>query len=376
MSLSLCERVAQRLVLVRFHRIEAGEDLRLHVLETRERRGRRARRERYRVAHLCGMDLLDAGDDEADLARRQRLAGERLRREHADLLAVVGGRGRHQQDLVARLERALHHANEHDHADVVVEPRIDDQRLQRQVRVALWRRDARDDRLEDVVQAFAGLRAAAQRVVRRDADDVLDLLDHAVGLGRRQVDLVQHRHDGDALLDRRVAVRDGLRLHALRGVDDQQRAFAGGERARHLVGEVDVARRVDQVEVVGLPVARLVGERGRLRLDRDAALALEVHRVQHLLAHLARREAAAALDEPVGQRRFAVVDVGDDGKVADQLHVLRPSRLAAKQRGTGKVPPPARIMLNFSGFLPGTRPHARPAAAPSSAASTRVRSSR
>ena len=78
------------------------------------------------------------------------------------------------------------------------------------------------------------------------------------GLGRRQVDLVQHRHDLDALLDRRVAVGDRLRLDALRRVDDQQRAFAGGERARHLVGEVDVARRVDQVEAVGLAVARRV----------------------------------------------------------------------------------------------------------------------
>ena len=90
----------------------------------------------------------------------------------------------------------------------------------------------------------------ADRVVRGDADDVLDLGDDAVGLGRGQVDLVQHRDDGDALLGRRVAVGDRLRLDPLRRVDDEQRALAGGERARHLVGEVDVARRVDQVEVV------------------------------------------------------------------------------------------------------------------------------
>jgi hypothetical protein len=59
-----------------------------------------------------------------------------------------------------------------------------------------------------------------------DADDVLDLLDHTLGLGRGQVDLVQHRHDLDALLDARVAVGDRLRLDALRRVDDEQRAFA------------------------------------------------------------------------------------------------------------------------------------------------------
>ena len=178
----------------------------------------------------------------------------------------------------------------------------------------------RDHGFEDVVDPDAGLGAGAHGVGGVDADDVLDLVDDALRIGGRQVDLVQDRHDRDALLDRRVAVGDRLRLDALRRVDDQQRAFARGQRARDLVGEVDVPGRVDQVELVGLAVARRVGQRRGLRLDRDAALALQVHRVQHLLAHLAVGEAAAALDEAVGQRRLAVVDVGDDRKVADVVH--------------------------------------------------------
>ncbi len=55
-------------------------------------------------------------------------------------------------------------------------------------------------------------------------------------------------------VDRRVGVGDGLGLHALRGVDQQDRPFAGGEAARDLVMEVDVAGGVDQVELVGLAV--------------------------------------------------------------------------------------------------------------------------
>ena len=81
-------------------------------------------------------------------------------------------------------------------------------------------------------------------------------LDRVLGIGRRQVDLVQHRDHLDALLDRGVAVGDGLRLHALRGIDHQDRAFAGRQRAAHLVGEVDVPRRVDQVQQVDLAVLR------------------------------------------------------------------------------------------------------------------------
>jgi len=213
--------------------------------------------------------------------------------------------------------RPLHHAHQHHHADVVVEPGVDDQRLQLRLRVALGRRHARDDRLEDFRHALARLGAGAQRVARFDADDVLDLPDRVLGIGGRQVDLVQHRDHLDPLLDRGVAVGDGLRLDALRGVDHQQRALAGRERTADLIGKVDVARRIDEVEQVALAAGRHVFQRRGLRLDGDAALALERHRIEHLLGHLALRKAAAALNDPIGERRLAVVDVSDDGKVAD-----------------------------------------------------------
>ncbi len=42
-------------------------------------------------------------------------------------------------------------------------------------------------------------------------------------------------------VQRQVQVGQRLRLDALGGVDQQHRALAGLQRARHLVGEVDVA---------------------------------------------------------------------------------------------------------------------------------------
>src|SRR5205814_9278820 len=108
-----------------------------------------------------------------------------------------------------------------------------------------------------------------------------------------------------------------LRLDTLDGVDHQQRTLAGGERAVHLVGKIDVAGRVDQVEDVVLAVARLVFEADGLRLDGDATLALDIHRIEHLLDHLALFEPAGELDQPVGQGGLAVVDVGDDREIAD-----------------------------------------------------------
>ena len=143
---------------------------------------------------------------------------------------------------------------------------------------------------------------------------MLDLLGALLGLGRGQVDLVERGDDREVVLDRLVAVRERLRLDALRRVDEQDHAFARGEAAADLVAEVDVAGRVDQVDDVAVPL-----EPDVLGLDRDAPLALEVHRVEVLGAHVARVDGAGQLEEAVGERRLPVVDVGDDAEAADAV---------------------------------------------------------
>src|SRR5437763_317700 len=119
-------------------------------------------------------------------------------------------------------------------------------------------------------------------------------------------------------------------------VHHEKRPFARGQRARYFVGEIDVTRSIDEIQVVGLPVARSVLQRRGLRLDGDAALALQIHRIEHLLRHFALRQPAAALDETVCERRLAVIDMGDDRKIADVLH--RPTKKGAVRHPCFPVP--------------------------------------
>src|SRR5580700_1395425 len=58
-----------------------------------------------------------------------------------------------------------------------------------------------------------------------------------------------------------------------------------------------------------------------LRFDGDAALALQIHRVEHLFMHFALRERAGHLQQPVGERGLAMIDVRDDTKIAYELRV-------------------------------------------------------
>ena len=117
------------------------------------------------------------------------------------------------------------------------------------------------------------------------------------------------------LLHREVQIRHGLSFHALGGIDEQERAFTRSEGAADLVTKIDVAGRVEEVELVDLAVFGLVVHAHGVRLDGDAALALKIHRVQELILLLPHADGLRELQQPVGERGLAVVDVGNDGKI-------------------------------------------------------------
>ena len=337
----LLERLAQVRVLVALDRVEPGEHHRLRLLEAGQRLLRGARCPGHRVADPRIPDVLHVGDEKADLADAELVDGLRLGCEDAHLLDLVVLPRRHQPHLHARSNRTVHHADQDDDATVGVVPGVEDQRLERAVRIAGRRRQPVDDRLQDLERTAPLLRAGEQRVRRIETDEVLDLHRRLFRAGARQVDLVDDRHDLQVVVDRQVGVGDRLRLDPLRRVHQQQRAFAGGQRAGHLVGEVDVPRRVDEVQDVGLAVVRGIGETDRMGLYRDPPLPLQVHRIENLRLHLARPQRTRDLQEAIGERRLPVIDMGDDGEVAD-LTVMHLAVRGEPPRSTESGEAPAR----------------------------------
>ncbi|SVK46296.1 Uncharacterised protein [Acinetobacter baumannii] len=81
-----------------------------------------------------------------------------------------------------------------------------------------------------------------------------------------------------------------------------------------------MARGVDKVKLIGLPIQRLVIQRDALRLDGDAALALQIHGIEHLRSHFTVGQATANLDNAVRQRRLTVVNMGNNGEISYMLH--------------------------------------------------------
>lgn len=121
-------------------------------------------------------------------------------------------------------------------------------------------------------------------------------------------------------------------------------------------------RRIDQVEVVGAAIPRHVAQGGGLRLDGDATFSLDIHRIEHLFDHLTGGKRAGFLNKPVGKRGFTVVDMSDDGEIADVFelvcgHLAGIAARVGKGKGAPKILeprsragiisclPPSRLML-------------------------------
>jgi len=254
----LADALAQLLELGGIDREHPAEHDRLDFLEARERFERRPLGIGDRVADAGLRDLFDLRGDEAHLAGAELGQLLDLRAETADPVDQMHRAGLHELDLLALFQDAVDHAHQDDDAEIRIVPAVDQHRLQRRLRVAAGRRDLGDDRLEDLDDAYPGLRRREHRLGCIDADHVLDFLAHLLGLGGGQIDLIDHRHDLVVVLDRLVDVGERLRLDALRGIHHQQRAFARGQAAADLVGEVDVPRRVHQVEDVIQAVLRVI----------------------------------------------------------------------------------------------------------------------
>ena len=68
-------------------------------------------------------------------------------------------------------------------------------------------------------------------------DELSDFRRHFLWVGAGKVDLVDDRDDGQVLLEGQVDVCHRLCLDPLGGINDQERTFARGEAAAHLIRE-------------------------------------------------------------------------------------------------------------------------------------------
>src|SRR5690242_967191 len=80
-----------------------------------------------------------------------------------------------------------------------------------------------------------------------------------------------------------------------------------------------MTRSINQVQDIGAAISGHVVEAHGTRLDRDAALALKLHRIEKLLLEFALAQRPGAFKQSIGQGRFAMVDMRYDREIADKV---------------------------------------------------------
>src|SRR5262249_34010645 len=150
------------------------------------------------------------------------------------------------------------------------------------------------------------------------------ILDHSnahVEVRTGAVELVDEAHARNVVLFGLPPHGLGLRLDTGDAVEASDRAVKHAQRAFNLDGEVDVARRVDDVDAVLWALAFLrVPEAGRRRRrNGDPALLLLLHPVHGRGALMDLADLiglAGVIEDALGRRRLAGINVGHDADVA------------------------------------------------------------
>ena len=152
------------------------------------------------------------------------------------------------------------------------------------------------------------------------AQTIANHVDRAPEIGAGAVHLIDKADARHAVTIRLPPHRLRLRLDACDCIEDHDAAIQHAQAALHFRGEIDVAGRVDQVDLVAAP---LTGD--RRRLDRDPALALLHHPIGDGgtfidIAHPIG--SAGVVEDALGGGGFARVDMRDDADVAQSPQTL------------------------------------------------------
>src|SRR5262245_1496782 len=308
------------------------------------------RGERLRLAGLADHDgllvthrvSLDGGD-----VGRRRQVGDHCVQQRLDALVLERGAAQHRRQLVAdrgATDRGLERLHlgllalqvELHHLVVGLGDRLEQPVAPLAGGLDVGRRDL----LDGVVLALDGLAAPGERAhldqvddadevglgadrelqhQRRGREPVLDHLDTAVELRTGPVELVDEAHPRDLVAIRLPPHGLGLGLDTGDAVEHGDRAVEYAQVALDLDGEVDVAGRVDQVDLGVFPVNSRRGRR-----DRDAALLLllhPVHRGGALVDFTDLVVDTGVEQDALGRRRLTGVDVRHDADVSYSAQV-------------------------------------------------------
>ena len=284
---------------------------------------------------FADVDVFEAGDADdvtglGDFARVHLEGG--VFEDPGDFGADFGAVLAHEEERVAFGGFAAEDLAHGDPADVVVVADIAGEHAEGAAGVGFGWRDVSPDAFEEGhhVSFFVGeigfeVAVACGAVVGGGVELVFggvefeeefeDLVMHARGVGVIAVDFIDDDDGFEAFLEGFAEDEAGLGLGAFVGVDDEEDAIDHFHDAFDFGSEVGVAGGIDDIDDTVAPA-----DGGIFGADGDAFFLFEVHAVHGaFFDDLVVAEGTACAEEFIDESGFAVIDVGDDGDIADMI---------------------------------------------------------
>ena len=150
-----------------------------------------------------------------------------------------------------------------------------------------------------------------------NTDNVLYLTLYVVRVSTRQVNFIYNRNNFQIIIQGKVHISQSLCFDALGGVNYEKRTLARSQSTGNFVGKVYVTGGIDKVKHILFAIASFVNTTHCLRFDSNATFTLQIHGVKNLLFHLTLGKSTGMFNQSVCQGRFAMVDMGNNGKITD-----------------------------------------------------------
>ena len=118
-----------------------------------------------------------------------------------------------------------------------------------------------------------------------------------------------------------VHVGQCLCLYPLCCIYNQNRSVTSSKTAGYFIIKVHMPRCVNEIENIFFSVFCLIYGADCLGFNRDSTFSFQIHVVQNLCLHFSACKQARHFNNTVCKRRFAMINMGNDTKIANFLLV-------------------------------------------------------
>ena len=316
-QLQLFQRRAKIFKIFRLNRVHSGKHHRLHLLKPGNSLVTRTGNMCNGISHLHLFGSFDTGNYISYIPRTKFVTRHHIHFQHPYFIGIILFSRIEKLHLVALANRAVFNLEISYNSTERVEYRVENQSLQRRLFIPFGMRNTFNHSSQYLFHSHTRFTGCTDYLLALATQQFNDFVLHFFGIGARHIAFIDNRNNLKVVFNGHIQIRDRLRLHSLRSIDNQQCPFTCSDRTWHLIRKVHVSRSINQVKDILLPLISIF-HLDRMALDSDPSFFFQIHIIKHLpWSHL---NGVSKLQQTVGQRWLTVVNMSNNAKVANILH--------------------------------------------------------